>query len=247
MISGRMRRVVCLAAGGVVIAAAVGPPLHEPAEELFALHMVQHLLLVIVAAPLLGAGLPGFELLTWLPLRPRHVAARWLRRTRRLLSLTRIDKGYPVIAWVLHVAILWVWHVPVLYEAALRSAVFHALEHVSLLASATAFWAVVARPHGRRALGVTGRLLYLFTAAGQSTALGALLTLTNHPAYPIHAATAPRWGLTALDDQHLAGLVMWVLGGLGYLLAALLTVVRTIREAEAPRNPASAIRAEVRR
>jgi putative membrane protein len=218
-----------LAAGGVAIAVALGPPLHGAAEELFAAHMVQHLVLVAVAAPLLAAGLPGAVLLVRLPPTARRSIGRWLRRAQRLVPLARPHIAGLVGVWLLHVVILWSWHAPALYEAALRRPALHALEHASLLLSATAFWAMVLRPRDHRAAGAAGALLYLFAGAGQSTALGALLTLAAEPSYPRHAPTAARWGLTPLEDQHLAGLIMWVLGGVGYLVAALVVLARVLR------------------
>jgi putative membrane protein len=218
-----------LAAGGVAIAVALGPPLHGAAEELFAAHMVQHLVLVAVAAPLFAAGLPGTALLVRLPPAARRSAGRWLRRAQRLVPLAHAGIAGLVVVWLLHVATLWAWHAPASYEAALRWPALHALEHASLLLSATAFWAMVLRPRDHRGVGAFGALLSLFAGAGQSTTLGALLTLTTQPSYPSHAATAARWGLTPLEDQHLAGLIMWVLGGVGYLVVALVVLVRVLR------------------
>lgn len=220
----------CFVAGGFAIAVALGPPLHEAAEELFAAHMVQHLVLVMVAAPLLAAGLPEPTVFGRLSRAARQAIGRWLRRTRRLLPFARAGAPALVVVWLLHVVILWAWHAPGLYEAALRQPVLHAIEHASLLGSATAFWAVIRQRRGHRAPGTVGALLYLFAGAGQSTALGALLTLTPQPSYAIHAATVENWGLTPLADQHVAGLIMWVLGGLGYLIAALVVLRRILQE-----------------
>ena len=218
-----------LLAGAVTTVAALGP-LHRPAEELFSAHMIQHLLLVTVAAPLLTAGLPGPAVFRFLPRVRRRAAARYVRGAQRLLHRTRAWPLTPAVAWVLHVAVLWAWHAPALYEAALRAPALHALEHVSLLVTAVLFWRPVLRRRGDRRLGAAAAGLYLFAAAGQSTALGALLTLSPRAAYAIHADTVSRWGLTALEDQHLAGLIMWVLGGLAYLVAALGVFARLLRD-----------------
>ena len=226
-----MKRSMATAAGllaGSVVAmvVAVGPPLHEASEELFAWHMVQHLVLVNVAAPLLAAGLADPALFAALPWAWRRSARGWVRSAHRLPG-----EAVAIGAWLSHVVVLWAWHAPALYEAALRLPAIHALEHVTLFATATLFWAMVLGARGLVPLGSAAALLYLFAAAGQSTALGALLALTAVSSYTIHAETAARWGLTALEDQQLAGLIMWALGSIGYLAAALRTLAAGLRDA----------------
>jgi cytochrome c oxidase assembly factor CtaG len=216
-----------LAAGAAATAVALGPAMHRAGDALFSAHMVQHLLLVTIAAPLLVAGFPGPALLARLPRGSRHAMGRFIRRGRRLFP----RRVTALAAWLGHVVVLWAWHVPALYEAALRAPVLHAAEHASLLVTAMAFWAVVA---GRR-LDPVASVLYLFAAAGQSTALGALLTLASWPSYPVHAPATDAWGLTPLGDQQLAGVIMWVLGGMGYLWAALVILARALRPGE-PRS-----------
>jgi putative membrane protein len=213
-------------ASAAAVALALSPTLHDAAEELFALHMVQHLLLVNVAAPLLAAGLARPTFFALLPAVLRRLTGRGLRRARRLRAPIGVV-AVPVL--LMHVVVLWAWHAPVLYEAALRTPFLHALEHVSLLVTAAAFWSIVLhRGHAQPAMAAA--LLYVFAAAGQSTALGALLTLSEHPVYAIHAGTVGRWGLSPLEDQQLAGLAMWVFGGLGYLVAALAILAAGLRD-----------------
>lgn len=206
------------AAGAAVGAVAVSPPVHQAADALFAAHMLQHLLLVAAAAPLLAAGTPGIALLALLPRRART----WL--TSRRLRVVRAASRTPgvliaLVAWVVHVTVVWLWHAPSLYAWALQSSVAHATEHASLLFTAWAFWAVVLHPRHR--VGVATGMLYLFAAAGHCAALGALLTLTPTPWYAVHATTAPAWGMTPLEDQQLGGVIMWVPGGMIYAGVAL--------------------------
>lgn len=212
-----------LVLAAVVVAVALGPPLHRTAEELFSAHMVQHLLLTTVAAPfvVLGLGHPA-AVVAWAPPATRRSLIHGIRSARRVPNA-----GWCVVAWILHVGVLWAWHVPVLYEAALRSSALHAFEHASLLATAVPFWVAVL---GWPGLRPPAAMLYLFTAAGQCTALGALLALAAVPSYEIHATTVAGWQLTPLDDQQLAGVIMWVFGGLGYLGAMLLVLGRNLRD-----------------
>jgi putative membrane protein len=203
----RRWQVACFGGGLLAILVALESPLDALAEALFAIHMVQHLLLILVAGPLLVLGIPLAPLLWGLPQAPRRTFASWWRR---IAVLSR-----PMFAFAAHSLALWLWHLPILYEAAVRNRGVHILEHLSFLATAILFWwTITRRAQGR---GV----LYVFGLAMQSTVLGALLTFSPTPWYTAHLASAPAWGLAASDDQQLAGLIMWVPGGSVYLAAAL--------------------------
>lgn len=230
------------AAGLAAVALALASPLDTLAHALFAAHMAQHMVLVLVAAPLLVLGAPGLPLAV-------SLTPGWRRRLGRLrhhpaTHAARRLLTRPMVAWAVHVGTLWVWHLPGPYQAALAGDAVHAAEHASFLGTAVLFWWVVLSRQGRRRLGPDrgrsgrgrGRLtaarhaeiasgpgfavLYLFAAALQGSALGALLTLAPAPLYPLQAAAAPPWGPTPLADQQLAGLVMWIPADLVYLGAA---------------------------
>ena len=196
---------------------ALVSPIDRLGGTLFSAHMVQHLLLVVAAAPLLALAAPD-RVFTWaLPRRGRRRVARWLnaRRVRATSGLaTR-----PVNAWLLHAAVLWVWHIPGPYGAALRSDFVHAVEHATFFVTSLLFWWVVLRPPRRRAAYGLG-VLFVFAAAMQSGVLGALITFAGAAWYPEHAAGAALWGITALEDQQVAGLIMWVPAGLIYVVVA---------------------------
>jgi cytochrome c oxidase assembly factor CtaG len=199
--------------------------------------MVQHVLLVTVAAPLIVLGAPLVPTTLALPAPWRRKVRAWerigwVRSTGRLLTR-------PVTAWVLTVGALWAWHAPGPYDAAVRSEGIHALEHVSFLATAILFWWVAIRPADRRRRSGGPEILYVFTAGIQSGALGAVLTFAGSSLYPAYALTSARWGLTALQDQQLAGLIMWIPAGVVYMAAAgalfvrwLLLMEREARRAE---------------
>jgi cytochrome c oxidase assembly factor CtaG len=205
-----------------VVGVALAPPMHALAESWLSAHMVQHLLLVLVAAPLLCLARLA-PMLARLP----PPARRWLGRRARVLRGARgpaIRVAVVPAAWLLHVATLWAWHAPALYEAALVSPALHALEHATLLGSALAFWAPVMRPAAHGGLGPGGAALHLAAAAGQCTVLGALMALASVPWYPAHT----------LADQHLAGLIMWMPAGLLYTAFALACLVPALRETPGP-------------
>src|SRR5205085_10982078 len=128
--------------------------------------------------------------------------------------------GLPLLAWALYAAALWVWHAPAFYETALRSRAIHDLQHLCFLGTAFLFWRVLLDPVRRLRLSRGAGVLYLFTTCLQSGALGIYLTLSPRLWYPTYAL-APAWGLSPLEDQQLAGLIMWVPGCLAYAVAAL--------------------------
>jgi putative membrane protein len=209
------------ATGLVALFAALISPLDALGTALFSAHMVQHLVLVLVAAPLLVLGAPLVPFLWALPRSTRHALAAWWPRATPLRAAWRTI-SHPVAAWVLHTAALWIWHLPALYQAALQSAQVHAAEHASFLATALLFWWALGYPGRRGRLNPGAGVLYVFAMGLQSSLLGALIAFAPTPWYPAYAVTTQPWGLTPLEDQQLAGLIMWVPAGLIYVLAALI-------------------------
>jgi len=202
--------VACYLGGLATLAVALISPLDALGEALFSAHMGQHLALILVAAPLVALGAPLAPLLWALPPGARRQVGRGWRRLRWL--------GRPGPAWLLHTLALWLWHLPGPYQAALVVPWLHLLEHLSFFGTALAFWWSVL-PHGRRGYAVGA--LACFAGATQGGALGALLTFSGQPWYPVYAPRVGAWGLTPLEDQQLAGLIMWVPASLVYLGAIL--------------------------
>ena len=205
------------AAGMTALIVALVSPVDQVGTALFSVHMVQHLLLTLIAAPLLVLGAPMLATLWAIGPERRRGIARWWYRARRLRAAWA-HLSHPVTAWVLHATALWLWHIPILYEAALRNDAIHALEHASFVGTALLFWWLVVHP-GQHRLGRGLGVVYLFGAALQSGVLGALITFAPRPWYPMHYGTTRAWGLTPLEDQQLAGLLMWVPASLVYLFA----------------------------
>jgi putative membrane protein len=202
----RDRQVRCFAGALAVLAVALLPPVATSTHDSLTAHMVQHVLLLVVAAPLLALGAPLPTLLWALP-------ARWRERGLRLWRVAMRSHGRRWAAWaavtlVAQSLVMLVWHAPVLYEQALHGDLVHVLQHASYVTTATAFaWAVGVGSPQRRGAAVP----VLFVAALPGTALGAALTLASTPWYA---------GYLSMADQQLAGVVMWGFAGLAYVLAA---------------------------
>ncbi|HEX3233194.1 MAG TPA: cytochrome c oxidase assembly protein [Gemmatimonadales bacterium] len=204
-------------AGWTVLAIALVSPIHQMGEALFAAHMIQHELLMVVAAPLLVLGRPLVVVLWALAPASRQVVGTVTRTPMRRLwaVLTRLD-----VATGLQLLVVLGWHLPALYQWSVRSELVHAAQHSSFLGTALLFWWAVF--HGSRArLRYGAAVLCLFLTTIVTSGLGALLTVAPHPLYPIYATTSRPWGLSPLEDQELAGLIMWIPAALSYLVAAL--------------------------
>ena len=217
------------AGGWTVLAIAMVSPLHRLGEVLFSAHMAQHTLIIGLAAPLLILGRPLVPALFAVPMRWRRAVGDAAHNpTVRAIWLTITMAS---IAWLLHAVALWVWHLPGPYQTTLTSDFMHSLQHVSFLATALLFWWALIHGRGAR-MGYGAAILYLFTTAVHTGGLGALLTFSNRPWYPSYAAGSEAWGLTPMEDQQLAGLIMWVPAGLSYVVAALLLLAGWLRESE---------------
>ena len=228
---------VRFALGMIAVAAALLSPIDALADRSFALHMIEHELLMVVAAPLLVLARP-IEASVWgLPRDARRAVASFARRpvlVRFWAALTR-----PIAATLVHAIVLWVWHVPALFVAALRSLPLHVLQHFCFFASALAFWWAVAGGATRRAAPIS--LACLFATMLQTSALGAALTFAPTPWY------ADPWqirafGLSPLEDQQLGGLVMWVPGALAYIVVALWIVATWLARPSPARSRVDAVK-----
>ncbi len=231
-----IRRARCFAGALAALAVALLSPLDAMSSALASAHMVQHVLLLLVAAPLLALSAPSSTILRGSPLAVRRAAGRWRRRLR-LTHANLAVLRHPATVWLLHVGTIWFWHAAVPYDAALANELVHVLEHATFLVTAVLFWRVV---HGPRAAGRVpsgfGALL-VFAMGMQSVFLSVLLTFARTPWYTGYAGTTTPWGLDPLADQQLAGVIMWIPAGGVYLAAALALFVGWVRAAEREQVP----------
>jgi len=215
--------------GWLMMAVALVSPVAWLSEILFSVHMTQHTLLMLVAAPLLAFGQPLFAYL-WIagPARRERVAA--VLRKDGVVASWRVLTS-PLTVFLLQAIALWIWHLPTLYEAALRSDAVHALQHLSFVLTAAMFWwAVVYGRYGRQGYGVS--VLYVFLTAVHSGALGALLTVSPSPWYRWYVGHGDVWGIDALGDQQLAGILMWIPAGAVFIVLGLALFAAWMGEAE---------------
>src|SRR3954469_23414354 len=192
----RRTEALAFACGWIAIAIALSPAMDELSDHFLAAHMVQHELLMAVAAPLMAASAPLIALLWAAPSRLRRRALESVRRRPIVLAWTLLTA--PLSVFLIHAAALWVWHLPVLYEYALEHESVHILQHLCFFGSAALFWWGIA--HGRYGrVGYGAGVVYVFATALHGRLLGALLTLSSRVWYAPYAGNHSA-GLTPLED-----------------------------------------------
>jgi putative membrane protein len=221
---GAIDRSAMLFAGGwLILAGAIVSPLHEAGEVSFTMHMIEHELIMLPGALLLIAARPAAALMWGLP-RPLQALAVPIVRLGVWRALAA-----PLIATVLQSLALTAWHVPTLFDRALRYDGWHIAQHLSFVVTALLFWAaMLGRGSDRSAALVSALCLFLTAMVGGG--VGALMALDASPWYEGYVALGMTpYGLTPAEDQQLAGLIMWVPGGLFHLAAALVFLERALR------------------
>ena len=215
-------------AGWVVLAIALLSPLATLSDYLFSVHMTQHELLMLVAAPLIAIGRPLAPMLFALP-------PRWRRTVADTAGGGAIGViTSPLIVFAAHAVALWIWHLPALYEAAVMNEGVHIVQHICFTLTAALFWwSLIRGRYGR--LGYGAALIYIFGTALHSGGLGALLALSPVPWYPLYVSRAS--GVTdPLVDQQLGGMIMWVPSGIVMMLFALALFAAWLGESERRRR-----------
>jgi putative membrane protein len=219
--------------GLATILLALQSPIEILARQLFWVHMVQHLLLMAVAAPLLALASPWTRMWRALPLSWRRGVAKPVFRNPRLQPLRWLYRqvSRPGVIWFLAAANLWLWHIPVLYDLTLRNHLVHHLEHTLFLALSLAFWAhVIDQVPFHARLGSLARSAYVFSAMVASWGLAAVLSFATGPFYAYALLPSRPGGISALTDQQLGGGMMWVPGAIPYSIAFIALLFRWLAE-----------------
>jgi putative copper resistance protein D len=223
------KRTAAFLAGLVAIEIALQSGIERYDTTLFSVHMVQHMLLTLVAAPLLVLGAPVTLLLRVASPETRR---RWILPVLHSRILRVVS--HPLAAWGAFTAVMWLTHVTPMFDAALESEPLHQLEHALYLGTALLFWwPVIGVDPSPRRMGYPGRMGYLFLQMPQSTFLAVLIYSAATALYPHYATTGRTWGPSPLVDQQAAGALMWVWGDLTFLVAMLIVLAAWWRAEEA--------------
>jgi cytochrome c oxidase assembly factor CtaG len=205
----------------------VASPIAALDHELLTIHMVQHLLLMTLAPPLIWFGAPMKPLLRGLP----QAFGNVMRHCFRSPPIQRLGRAiaHPAVCWLAAAATLVGWHVPSLFALGMRSGLWHTIEQVSFLASGLLFWWPVIKPGEGKSNGSEWPiLLYLFVATLPCDILSGFLVFCNRVVYPVFLSSPQSNGLSALEDQQCAGALMWTCVTLVYLIAAAIFAARLL-------------------
>ncbi len=216
-------------AGWTVLTLALVSPLHEAGERSFTMHMIEHELIMLVATLLLASSNSGAVMAWGLP-RPLRLSLRLGWKSPLQALWKRLTE--PVTATLVQGSVMWLWHAPPLFDRALESSPWHVAQHASFFLSSLLFWWAMLHPRdGRSGYGVSAACLFVTSLIGG--ALGALMSFSSSPWYQDYAAMGMTGvGLDPVDDQRLAGLIMWIPGGLVHGAAAVALFYKWFKAAE---------------
>jgi cytochrome c oxidase assembly factor CtaG len=226
---GARWRPVSYISGLVVIAFALMSPLDVLVQQLFFMHMIQHLLLIMIAPVLLLLPNPMPFLLWGLPSRARLWAGDALNRIlHKRSTVGRVLRKLtgPVAVWFVMILFIVGWHDPAMYNAALRSDLVHDLEHLTMFTAGMLFWWSVtgAGPRLHKNMSRPAKIAFVIAAIPPNMALGATLAFSQQPIYTYYSDMPRLWGISVLDDQRISGIIMWIPGSMMYFMAALVLI-----------------------
>lgn len=213
---------------------AIGSPLSALDDVSLAAHMVQHLLLMAVAPPLLLLGAPSIPFLRGLPQWIVTGAVGPFLRSQPVKWLGHF-LTHPAVCWVTATVALLAWHIPAAFDLALRSEAWHEVEHICFLSTSILFWWPAILPFPSDVAWSRWSIpVYLFFATLPGGALGAFLIFCDRVVYPSYAAAPRLFGISPLEDQAIAGALMWVFGTFVYTIPAVVITVRLLSPHHAP-------------
>jgi len=226
-------RLLCYLGGILCIILALLSPVEVLSGQLFFMHMIQHMLLVMCAPPLLLVSNP-FPILLWgLPVKVRNVVAGLFVGSSLLRKLLKRYAG-PSAIWITFVMVYIGWHDPMLYEAALRSKFVHDIEHISFFLISMLFWWHVtsAAPRVHQNLAYGKRIAYLLVTIPVNMITGVIITFSRQPIYEYYVKIQRPWSLTVMQDQMLGGIIMWIPGSMMLIVAIIVLVIRMMASEE---------------
>jgi cytochrome c oxidase assembly factor CtaG len=231
--------------GLLAIALALLSPIDALGQQLFFMHMIQHLLLIMIAPPLLLVANPMPFVLWGLPTGLRHkvggLFSQALHRESRFRGWLRL-LTQPGIIWMVWVISLIGWHDPTMYDAALRFEWVHNVEHLTFFIASTLLWwhLTGAGPRIHKQFGLLGRIALVMSVVPPNMLTGIVLAFAEQGYYSYYESVPRLWGFDVLTDQQLGGVIMWVPGSMMYILAALILIGRFLsQEDRKPQLPES--------
>ncbi|MBP6017258.1 MAG: cytochrome c oxidase assembly protein [Candidatus Promineofilum sp.] len=230
---GASWRPVAYISGLLVIGLALMSPVDVLGQQLFFMHMLQHLLLIMIAPVLLLLPNPMPFLLWGLPARTRLATGSALNHVlhkRSLVGRFLRRATSPAIVWFSMIVFIIGWHDPNMYDAALKNEHIHDLEHVTMFIAGMLFWWTVigAGPRLNKNMSRLAKIAFVIAAVPPNMALGAALAFSREPIYSFYVDMPRLWGMSVLDDQRLSGIIMWIPGSMMYLIAALVLMFRIL-------------------
>ncbi|MFS2153303.1 cytochrome c oxidase assembly protein [Rhizobium sp. Rhizsp42] len=216
-------RILAFHAGLISLAAALISPIHWLGEHLFAVHMIEHEIVMAVSAPLIVLSRPAAFMVWSLPRAGRLAASRMFNAAPLRVAWTSLTGG--LLATLLHGAAIWVWHAPVLLDTSIADTTAHRAQHLTFFITAIFFWWAMI---WRSERGVAA--WHLFVTMMHTSVLGALIALSPRVLYVAQTADAREWGISPLQDQQMAGLLMWIPAGTVYAGAAIFLLSAWIKQ-----------------
>lgn len=228
-------RLVAYLAGLIILAVSLMSPIDQLGGQLFFMHMTQHMLSIMLAAPLLLLANP-YPFMVWaLPRSARSYTSR----------LMRTDSGFrnalaagtrPVVAWLIFLTVYLGWHDANLYNAALRSDIVHDVQHITFFLAAMLFWwpVIGAAPHIHGRFPGLARMVYLIGMVPPNMFVGVTIAYATAVIYTYYESVPRIWGVSALQDQMIGGAIMWIPGSMMFILAALIVLARMFGDKDAP-------------
>lgn len=235
-------RPIAYLSGLVVLGIALMSPIDVLASQLFTMHMIQHVLLMMIVPPLLLLANPLPFLLWGLPKNARLKTGSLLSSRSRFRAFLRRTTG-PGITWLLFVIVYWGWHDPNAYNLALQSAFIHDVEHLTFFGVSMLYWwhIIGAGPRIHRPLSHLARFGYALAAIPPNMVAGMAIVFATDPIYTYYEAMPRLWGISIIQDQRIAGVIMWVFGSMMFIVAALILIGRWLQiEERKPPLPQSA-------
>jgi len=218
--------------GLTLLAVALMSALDVFGGQLFFVHMIQHLLMVMIVPPLLLLANP-FPFVIWGLPEGKQIGERLFSPGARFRSALR-QATRPALVGFAFVAILWGWHDPTLYSAAQGASWAHDLEHLTFFGAAMLLWwhVIGAGPLIHKRLPPLARVGLLLATAAANMITGVVIAMANAPLYPYYTGVPRLWGISVMQDQVLSGIIMWIPGTMMYLLAAVIIIIRLLNRLE---------------